>query len=196
MNLEEYFSWASGNLVDNRNRGIFGEWIVGKALGVIELGEFREEWAAFDLLYEGKKIEIKTSAYSQVWNPNNPTNPKFGIEQQKRTWSGTLENFTPPEGWKGEERRSGYWEFHDPPQRTADVYIFCLHDPSRYGEFTPATNSNVSDMDCWKFWVIATNKLNSHVGSQKTIGLSSLNRITSSIGYGNLKTVVDNELLE
>jgi len=51
-------------------------------------------------------------------------------------------------------------------------------------------------MDCWKFWVIATNKLNVHVGSQKTIGLSSLNRIASSVGYENLKAVVDNELLE
>ena len=34
--------WATGNLVDNRNRGIFAEWLVGQALGVIEADDVRE----------------------------------------------------------------------------------------------------------------------------------------------------------
>ena len=33
--LTEFQRWATGNLVENRNRGIFGEWLVGQALGVI-----------------------------------------------------------------------------------------------------------------------------------------------------------------
>ena len=36
--------WATGNLVDNRNRGIFAEWLVGQALGVIEADDVRTEW--------------------------------------------------------------------------------------------------------------------------------------------------------
>ena len=35
--------WATGNLVDNRNRGIFAEWLVGQALGVIEADDVRTE---------------------------------------------------------------------------------------------------------------------------------------------------------
>ena len=33
--------WATGNLFDNRNRGIFSEWLVGQALGVIEADDVR-----------------------------------------------------------------------------------------------------------------------------------------------------------
>ena len=35
--------WATGNLFDNRNRGIFSEWLVGQALGVIEADDVRTE---------------------------------------------------------------------------------------------------------------------------------------------------------
>ncbi len=39
--LTEFQRWATGNLVENRNRGIFGEWLVGQALGVIGDDEVR-----------------------------------------------------------------------------------------------------------------------------------------------------------
>ena len=32
--LTEFQRWATGNLVENRNRGIFGEWLVGQAAGL------------------------------------------------------------------------------------------------------------------------------------------------------------------
>ena len=44
--LTEFQRWATGNLVENRNRGIFGEWLVGQALGVIGDDEVRQEWDA------------------------------------------------------------------------------------------------------------------------------------------------------
>jgi hypothetical protein len=196
MNIEDYFSWASGNLVDNRNRGIFGEWIVGKALEIILPGEYREEWASFDLLYKNSKIEIKTSGFSQVWNPNNRTVPRFDIAGQKWTWLGSLDNFDPPDGWKGQARRDGFWEEHTHPKRTADLYVFCLHDPTEYENFVPATTANVADMNCWKFWVISTCVLNLKVGNQKSVGLSGLNRITTPVRYSELKSKVDKELSE
>ena len=31
LDLNDYYKWASGNLADNRNRGILAEWLVGKA---------------------------------------------------------------------------------------------------------------------------------------------------------------------
>jgi len=32
--LEALRRWALGSLVENRNRGLFAEWLVGTALGV------------------------------------------------------------------------------------------------------------------------------------------------------------------
>ncbi len=44
--IECFQRWASGNLVDNRTRGIFAEWLVGQALGCIEPETHRQEWDA------------------------------------------------------------------------------------------------------------------------------------------------------
>ena len=49
--LTEFQRWATGNLVENRNRGIYGEWLVGQALGVIGDDEVRQEWDAVDLAW-------------------------------------------------------------------------------------------------------------------------------------------------
>ena len=60
-----------GNLVDNRNRGIFAEWLVGQALGAIGEGEVRREWDAYDLAFGEIKVEVKASGKSQTWNPDH-----------------------------------------------------------------------------------------------------------------------------
>ena len=72
MDVRGFQKWAAGNLVDNRNRGIFAEWMVGKALNCVDAGSCRIEWDSFDLLYGDMKVEVKASGYSQVWNPDNP----------------------------------------------------------------------------------------------------------------------------
>ena len=52
--------WATGNLVDNRNRGIFAEWLVGQALGVIGDDDVRKEWDAVDLRFGDLTIVLST----------------------------------------------------------------------------------------------------------------------------------------
>ena len=84
--LTEFQRWATGNLVENRNRGIYGEWLVGQALGVIGNDEVRQEWDAVDLHYDGLTIEVKTSGVSQTWNQSGSSTPRFGIARQKRAW--------------------------------------------------------------------------------------------------------------
>ena len=56
-------------MVDNRNRGIFAEWLVGRALGVIEASDVRTEWDAVDLRFGDLRLEVKASGLSQAWNP-------------------------------------------------------------------------------------------------------------------------------
>lgn len=34
--LETFRRWALGNLVENRNRGLFAEWLIGTALGIAD----------------------------------------------------------------------------------------------------------------------------------------------------------------
>ena len=168
--LAHFRYWAGGNLVDNRNRGIFGEWLVGQALGVIEEGEIRQEWDAVDLRYGDLMIEVRTSRRSQTWNKEGSSTPRFGIRRQKRAWFAD----------------TGDWIVYDSPQRTADVYVFCLH------QTVPATNDNVADPESWSFWVVATSAIDNELGDQKSIGIKKLDQLGNRIRWEEIRQALDN----
>ncbi len=41
LDIAAFQRWVLGDLVDNANRGIFAEWLVGQALDAIKEGEAR-----------------------------------------------------------------------------------------------------------------------------------------------------------
>ncbi|MCZ0939273.1 MAG: hypothetical protein OXJ55_11590 [Caldilineaceae bacterium] len=163
--------WALGNLTGNLNRGLFAEWLVGTALGVIKDGDARAEWGAFDLRYGNVTIEVKASGRSQDWNRASRSTPRFDIAPRKWTWDAAADT----------------WKPLNPPRRLADVYVFCLHNAE------PATNENVQDPDCWTFWVIPTRKLNEELGEQKSLGLSTLDSLTNKtrVDRSEIRSVLD-----
>ena len=167
--LTEFQRWATGNLVENRNRGIFGEWLVGQALGVIGDDEVRQEWDAVDLHFAGLTIEVKTSGISQTWNQSGSSTPRFGIALQKRAGFAETDD----------------WIVYDEPKRSADVYVFCLH------RSVPATNENVADPESWSFWVIATSTLDDELGGQSSVGISTLDQLAEPVGWSELKAAVE-----
>ena len=165
-NLESFQGWASGNLVDNRTRGIFAEWLVGQALGCIEPGAHRQEWDAVDLHYRGLGVEVKASGRNQGWDPEGQSTPRFGIAPQKHAWHADTDT----------------WIDYDPPRRTADVYVFCLHGS------VPAAIENVANPANWRFWVVPTSRLEDELGSQRTVGETTLVRLTESCDWNQIRT--------
>ncbi len=168
LDLPKFQRWACGNLVENRNRGVFAEWLVGLALGVVQ-NEPRKEWNSYDIRYGMRDIEVKASGLGQTWKQQQPSVSKFSIGKQKWTW----------------DADSNDWDECKPPRRTADVYVFCLHDAY------PATNDNVADLAYWQFWVIATAVLDAELGDQQTVGRTTLDRLTAPVKWGDLKNAVD-----
>lgn len=64
--VQQFWRFALGDLRMNNARGYLAEFIVGKALG---LGDIRRtEWDAYDLIWDGITIEVKSSAYLQSWD--------------------------------------------------------------------------------------------------------------------------------
>ncbi len=168
--IEGFYRWAMGDLVDNRNRGIFAEWLVGQALGAIEEEGVRHEWDAYDLLYKKKiKVEVKASGRSQTWNLFEPSKPNFNIAPRWRHWVAETDE----------------WIVHEQPVRFADVYVFCLHEP------VPATKENVCDPDTWKFWVISRKTLDDELGAQKSVGVATLCRLGAPVGWWGIRAAVD-----
>ena len=169
LDIGRFQNWALGNLVWNTNRGVFAEWLVGQALEVIGEDEARDEWGECDLYYRGIKIEVKTSGRGQAWKQDGPSTPKFNIRPMKQTW----------------DKRTNKWTDHHPAARVADIYVFCLHEPF------PATDDDVRDSAFWKFWVVSRQTLDNELGSQKTVGPSRLDGLARSIGWSEVKAVVD-----
>ena len=164
LNMENYYKWAASNLVDNRNRGIFAEWLVGQALNVIKDDDQRIEWDAVDLRFQDVAIEVKASGRNQAWEVTRSSKPRWSIPKKKRTWDAKNDEVIPL----------------NPPKRNADVYIFCLH------ESIPATNENVADPTSWSFWIVTTKILDKELGDQKSLGEGALNQLTQAVTWSEL----------
>lgn len=171
QDVQSYWRWAAGNLVENRNRGVFAEWLVGRALGAIGTNKYRQEWDSWDLLYgvQESKIEVKAAGRGQAWPQRQPSVPRFDIAPKSRRW----------------DPLSDEWTEINPPARTAEVFVFCLHTPE------DATNENVADEEWWEFWVILASELDDELGPQQSVGLATLDRMTERIGWSDIKAAVD-----
>ena len=62
----DFWAWAYSDILNNVDRAVFAEFVVGMALGVTDAP--RVEWDDVDLRYRGKNIEVKSAAYVQSWH--------------------------------------------------------------------------------------------------------------------------------
>lgn len=103
--MKEFWQWSQSDIVSNATRGVFAEFIVATALGIIGKS-VRDEWNAYDLLSpEGIKIEVKSAAYIQSWTQREYSKISFSIKKAKY--------------WDSETNRLG-----KTMKRHADVYVF------------------------------------------------------------------------
>ena len=165
LDIEKFRRWAAGNLVDNRNRGIFAEWLVGQALAVIDESEFRQEWDVWDLQYRHASIEVKTSGLNQYWSPLRRSQPYFRITVPKQIFCEQTKKLEP----------------NVQGTRPADVYVFCLHTS------LPATNANVACPYTWEFWVVSGRTLDDTLGLRQTVRPSTLDGLAERIEWGRIR---------
>ena len=149
--LLEYWAWAHSDIVSNSERGILAEYLVRCA--VHAPSPCRIEWDAEDVISpEGIRIEVKTSAYLQTWKQEKLSRIQFDI--------------APKNAWDSVEN-----SYASQRIRSADVYVFCL-----FNSKDPDT-ANPMDLAQWEFYVLATSVLNELVPKQKSISLTSLQKL-------------------
>lgn len=163
----DFWRWAYSDILSNRNRSIFAEFIVGVALGVVD--KPRVEWDAADLCYRGFKIEVKSSADCQSWHQEKPSAIKFSI--------GKAVVWNPATG-----------KYEGKPTRCADVYVFC-HYPER-----DKAKANVLDVPAWDFYLVSTATLNQEFGERKSLSLAAARRVGMRCKWEGLKAAVDSVL--
>ncbi len=162
----DYWSWAYSNILCNANRSILAEFVVGKVLDAVSSP--RVEWDAYDLLYKGNRIEIKSSAYLQSWPQDKLSLIQFGIGKK---------NY--------QDVRTHQWTG---PDRFADCYVFCL-----YPEKEPC-KVDILDIGAWEFYVVSKDKIAEEFGDQKMVGLARLRRICRPVKIGGLRCRIDNAI--
>ncbi|WHY59903.1 hypothetical protein [Cytobacillus firmus] len=162
--LIDFWNWGFSDLLSNSLRGIFAEFLVGSALDC--LNQSRIEWDAYDLIYRGIKIEVKSAAYVQSWHTDTFSKISFNIGA-KREYSYTTRKYSTE------------------IRRHADVYIFCLLKEKDIDTIGPL------DINQWEFYIVLTKVLDQRYPSQKTISLSSLSKIAKPLKYVEIKQRID-----
>jgi hypothetical protein len=172
LTLGDFWAWAYSDLPSNANRSVLGEFIVGAALGCLDAP--REEWAAYDLKYSGKKIEVKTSGNRQSWDAG-----------QTRDDSTIIFGIAPTRPWDTETYIYGADAI-----RSADCYVFCVYHESNRS----SAHSSILNLDRWKFYVVPTSTIDRLWRVQKTIRLSRIESVCSPCYFDELRGRVDTVL--
>jgi len=163
--LLDFWRWNGSDLASNTTRGLLAEFIVASALG-IDLSIPREEWSAWDLTSpEGIRIEVKSAAYLQSWTQQKLSKIIFSI-RPARAWDHTSGRMT------------------QEPQRSADVYVFCLLKHQNKKTLNPL------DLEQWEFYALSTTELNNYSRSSTHITLSSLQKLAQEIPFAQLHEAV------
>ena len=166
--LQDYWRWSGSELMSNVTRGVMAEYLVARALECTQ--EPREEWGECDVvLPRGRTVEVKSSAYIQSWEQQDYTTISFVIAKKKSAWN----------------PKTGKYRPLDPPERIADVYVFCLLKHKCQETINPL------DVMQWDFFVVPRSKLDEDDWKDsKSIGLNSLSRLTDAVAYVELKDAV------
>lgn len=119
------------------------------------------DYAPYDFSHPtGLRLEVKQTALKQSWTATAKPQPRWDIAA-----------------------RMGYWEdgikWVEEPGRNADIYVFALH---------PVTDDRADHRDPaqWLFHVISETRL----PSAKSLGLSTLKRLTSAVPIEQLASSV------
>ena len=147
--VRDFWRFALGDLRMNNARGYLAEFIVAKAIGIEDVR--RVEWDAYDILWNGITIEVKSSAYLQSWDQRRLSDIRFS-------------------GLKGTR-------FHprhdlDPAGKryNAMVYVFCVQSATSHAGYDQL------DIRQWQFFVAPREKL-AALG-YASIGLASVRRLS------------------
>ena len=167
LTVLDFWAWAYSDVLSNRNRSIFAEFLVAAALG--ETNNPRIEWDAVDLRYNGKKIEVKSAAYVQSWQQNKLSTIRFDIGKKL--------------GWFAETN-----SFGTSAERNADCYVFCLFTEQNREE------ANTLDVGKWTFFVAQTQQLEKRFSNQKSVSLNYLKTICLEANFHELKQVIEKVL--
>ncbi len=168
----EFWQYGFSNLNSNVLRGALAEFLVENALKDNLEIEVRSPWGDYDVLYKGKKIEVKCCSYIQDWDQNQFT---------KILWSGLkATELYYSDAVKKQSELSRVADYK------SDIYVLSLFKHQDHATL------DILDMDQWCFYVLSREQLKEITKNKNSISLTLLTRNgISPVIFKDLATVVN-----
>jgi hypothetical protein len=152
----EFWQYGFSSLNSNVLRGALAEFIVENALKENAEIEVRSPWGDYDVLYKGKKIEVKCCSYIQDWDQTKLSTIKWsGLKARELYYSEAVTKLSDT------NQTSDY---------KSDIYILSLlrHQNS--------DTLNILDLHQWDFYVMTREEIRNISGNRASISLAMLVR--------------------
>ena len=135
----EFWQYGFSSLNSNVLRGALAEFIVENALKDNMEIEVRSPWGDYDVLYKGKKIEVKCCSYIQDWDQSKFTTVQWsGLKAKKLYYSEAVTKFA---------------DVDKTVDYKSDIYILALFKHQEHATL------DILDMDQWCFYVLSKEQL-------------------------------------
>lgn len=168
ITINDFWSWAYSDLLNNTYRGVLAEFLVNSKLMPSPLSnvQMRTDWIPYDIISpSGRRIEVKSAAYLQSWEQDYYSKILFDIAP-KRAWNAST-------GYAPESKRN------------SDLYVFCLYTALK-------REQSILTLDLWEFYILATSTLDHGMPNQKSISLPSLLKLQPiKTGYEGLGEAIE-----
>lgn len=174
FNVLDFWRFQFSNIADMQGR--VGEFLVAMALRKEE-PDNNNGWTLWDINYNWKRVEVKTTSYYQPWRKDGEYSEvrTFGIQQTYPNEDGNPNTYSENKDKSIKVRNN-------------DLYVFVLNIGKNKEEADPLK------LEHWRFFVIPTSVIDNECGSNKTISLNKVKTLSDypeGLMFDELKDYVD-----
>ena len=160
----DFWRWAFSDLSEDYLKGLFAEWMVAVLLGLPLQGSHRLEFARYDHVLAGKRIEVKSTARWQSWKLLDEEGRRRAAPKKPATVDDKVR-------FEGLRTTSGTYN--------ADLYVFCFQHETEPQQW------NALDLNQWEFYALPRAELE-RLGT-KSIALKTLRRLAPRLTAHDLQ---------
>ncbi len=152
----EFWQYGFSSLNSNVLRGALAEFIVENALKDNMEIEVRSPWGDYDVLYDGKKIEVKCCSYIQDWDQNKLSTIQWsGLKAKELYYSEAVTKLS---------------DLNKTADYKSDIYILALFKHQEHATL------DILDMDQWCFYVLNKEQLSTITKNRSSVSLALLKK--------------------
>ena len=168
----EFWQYGFSSLNSNVLRGALAEFIVENALKDNMEIEVRSPWGDYDVLYKGKKIEVKCCSYIQDWDQTKLSTIQWsGLKAKELYYSEAVTKLS---------------ELNKLVDYKSDIYVLALFKHQDHATL------DILDMDQWCFYVLSKEKLREISKDRSSVSLVLLkNSNIEPVSFEDIQNAIE-----